>query len=229
MGDRAARLLIGTWNWLWGLPVQSGGKIAVEVAEESLLSMQTSVAKLTESVAQIKAAHEKASEKYRVKQQEFKLIESQALLAHQNGNTEAARLAMGKAILIEQLLPQLAAQVTQSENWLLAMKEKLYQEQQKLETYKVQTQNLKALSEVNEALATIAKVNTDLRLDSARSQFEAAESAIHHRHRKVSAFSELSENPTEKLTAELNQLTLDDEITRRFHQLDTSKPTKECC
>lgn len=222
IGDRAARLVVGTWNWLLGLPLEHGGKIAVEVAEESLRSMQESVVQLTESVAKVKAAYERAKEQYKVKEREFKLAENQALLAHRNGNEEAARLAMSKAILIEQLLPQLAEQVTQAEKWLLAMKDKLRQEQQKLETYKVQTQNLKALSEVNEALATIAKINTDLRIDSARSQFEIAESAVQKRHLKVSALTELSETPAAKLTTELEQLTLDDEITRRFQQLDTA-------
>ena len=222
IGDRTARVLFGTWNWLLGLPVEPGGKIAVEVAEESLRSMQESVVQLTESVAKVKAVYDRAKEKYEVKKREFQQAESQAILAHRNGNEEAARLAMSKAILIEQLLPQLAEQVRQAEQWLLTMKDKLRQEQQKLETYKVQTQNLKALSEVNEALNTIAKINTDLRMDSARSQFEAAESAVKHRHLRVNALAELSENPAEKLTAELGQLTLDDEIARRFQQLDTT-------
>ncbi len=110
--------------------------------------------------------------------------------------------------------------MTQAEEWLLSLKDKLRQEQQKIETYKVQTQNLKALSEVNEALATIAKVNTSLRIDSARSQFETAESAVQQRYRQVSALSELSDDPAAKLTAELNQLTLDDEITHRLQKLN---------
>ncbi len=97
MGDRAARLLVGTWNWLWGLPIQSGGKIAVEVAEESLRSMQASVAQLMQSVAKVKAAYEQAKEKYEIKKREFQQAEKQAILAHHNGNEEAARLAMSKA------------------------------------------------------------------------------------------------------------------------------------
>lgn len=222
IGDRTARLVIGTWNWLLGLPLEPGGKIAVEVAEESLRSMQESVVQLTESVAKVKAAYDRAKEKYEAKKREFHQAENQATLAHRSGNEEAARLAMSKAILIEQLIPKLAEQVTQAEKWLLTMKDKLRQEQQKLETYKVQTQNLKALSEVNEALAAIAKINTDLRMDSARSQFETAEAAVQHRYLKVSAFTELSESPTAKLTTELEQLTLDDEITRRFQRLDTA-------
>lgn len=33
MGERAGRTIVGTWNWLWGMPVESGGKVAVAVAE----------------------------------------------------------------------------------------------------------------------------------------------------------------------------------------------------
>ncbi|BAZ15604.1 PspA/IM30 family protein [Calothrix sp. NIES-4071] len=40
MGERAGRTIVGTWNWLWGIPVEQGGKVAVAVAEESLQSMQ---------------------------------------------------------------------------------------------------------------------------------------------------------------------------------------------
>ncbi len=28
MGDKAGRTIVGSWNWLWGMPVESGGKVA---------------------------------------------------------------------------------------------------------------------------------------------------------------------------------------------------------
>jgi phage shock protein A len=220
VGDRSARIMLGGWNYLWGLPLESGGKIAVEIAEESLHSMQESVIRLTESVAKVKAAYELAKEKYEGKKREFQQAEHQALLAHRNGNVAASRLAMSKAILIEQLLPQLEKQVMQAEGWLLNLKDMLREEQQKFETYKIQAQNLEALSEVNEALATITKINTDLRIDSARSQFETAESAVKKRYHTISALAELSEQPTAKLTKELDRLTLNDEITQRLNCLE---------
>ena len=39
MGEKAGRTIVGTWNWLWGIPVESGGKVSVAVAEESLRSI----------------------------------------------------------------------------------------------------------------------------------------------------------------------------------------------
>jgi len=50
---------------------------------------------------------------YESKQKKLKQAEEQAHLAHHNGNAEAARLAMGQVITLEQLLPQLAERVTQ--------------------------------------------------------------------------------------------------------------------
>ncbi|MBD2776590.1 hypothetical protein [Iningainema tapete] len=73
---KAGRTLVVIWNWLWGIPIESGGEIAVEVAGESLKSMQQSVAKLAESVATAIAAYENAKGKYELKQQEFKVAEN---------------------------------------------------------------------------------------------------------------------------------------------------------
>ncbi|MHC5915233.1 MAG: hypothetical protein ACYTXE_30540 [Nostoc sp.] len=36
IGDRAGRVVQAFWNWLWGKPIETGGKIAVEVAQASL-------------------------------------------------------------------------------------------------------------------------------------------------------------------------------------------------
>ena len=222
LGERAGRVLSATWSWLWGLPVESGGQVAVEVAQESLQAMQRSVAQLTQSVATLMAAYQQAKNKYEVKQKEFRQAEQQAILAQKQGNEEAARMAMTKAILIDRLLPQLAEQVAQAETVVLAAKDRLNRERQKLETYKLEMQNLKDLAELNEALAVIAQVNSEIEVDSARSQFATAQASVQRRHLQMSAQAELSENPAEKLTADLAQMTLDDEIAQRLQQLTTS-------
>jgi phage shock protein A len=225
IGDRASRVLIALWHWLWGMPIESGGKISVEVAQESLQSMRESVNQLTESVAKLIAAYQIAKTKYDSKQKEFQQAEKQATLAHQAGNPEAARLAMTKAVLIEQLLPQLAEQVAYAEKTVQAAQEKLSRERHKLEQCQIQMQNLKALSEVNEALKSITQINSTLQVGSARSQFESAQSAIQRRHLQINAHAELSEDPQEKLAADLEHLTLDDEIARRLQQIENiSKP-----
>ena len=223
MGEKAGRTIVGTWNWLWGIPVESGGQVAVEVAEQSLRSMQESVQKLAAAVATQVAAYQRAKQKYEEKIKEMQTIERQAMTAQRNGNEDAARLAISKVIQIEQILPQLEEQVKQAENYVNASKDKLNRERQKLEAYKMDMQNMKDMAEINAALGQIAKVNNDLSIDSARSQFEQAKSAVQRRNLKENAFAELSENPQEKLQADLEKMTADDEVSRRLQMLDSSK------
>jgi phage shock protein A len=222
MGEKAGRVVVGTWNWLWGIPVEAGGQVAVEVAEESLRSMQVSVQQLAQAVATQVAAYERAKQKYEAKVQELQTVENQVRTAQRNGNQEAARLAMTKMIQIEQLLPQLEAQVQQADQFVQGSKDKLNRERLKLESYKTDMQNMKDLTEINEALNSMAKVNNDLNIDSARSQFESARNAVQRRNLQQNALAELSENQAEKLSADLERMTLDDEVNRRLQMLDES-------
>ncbi len=222
MGEKAGRVAVGTWNWLWGMPVESGGKVAVEVAEESLRSMQESVQKLAEAVAIQVAAYQRAKQKYEAKVQELQSFERQAVTAQSQGNEDGARLAMTRVIQIEQLLPQLEEQVKQAEKFVNASKDKLNRERTKLEAYKTDMQNMKDMSEINEALTSMAKVNSDLNIDSARSQFEDAKSAVQRRNLRGNALVELSENPAEKLSADLDRMALDDAVAQRLQRLAPS-------
>jgi phage shock protein A len=222
MGDKAGRTIVGAWNWMWGLPVESGGPVAVAVAEESLRSMQESVQKLAAAVSTQVAAYQRAKTKYEEKVREMQTVERQVITAKRNGNEEAARLAMSKLIQTEQILPQLESQVKQAEQYVNASKDKLNRERMKLEAYKTDMQNMKDMAEINEALRAISKVNNDLSIDSARSQFEQAKNAVHGHHLQQQALAELSENPQERLQAELENMTLDDEVNRRLQMLDGS-------
>jgi phage shock protein A len=84
-------------------------------------------------------------------------------------------------------------------------------------------QNMKALSEINEALETIAKVDTSFNLNSARAQFESAQAAVEGRYLKANAQAELSESHTERMQADLDRLTLNDEISRRLANLKSEQ------
>ena len=226
MGERAGRTIVGTWNWLWGMPVESGGKVAVAVAEESLQSMQEAVQKLAVAVAAQEGAYKTAKRKYEEKITEFNTLERQAMVAQRSGNEEAARMAMSKAIQTEQILPKLEEMVKQAETAVKASKDKLNRERMKLESYKADMQNMKDMSEVNEALAMIAKVNNEFDIGSAKSDFEKAKGAVERRNLQTEALAELSENPTEKLQAEIENMTLDDEVARRLQRLQDS-PSKQ--
>jgi len=223
VGEKAGRTIVGGWNWLWGIPVESGGRVSVEVAEESLRSMQESVQKLAAAVATQVAAYERAKQKYEAKAKEMQVFENQAMTAQRNGNEEAARLAMSKVIQTEQILPQLESQVLQAEKFVNASKDKLKRERQKLEEYKTDLSNMKDLQEINQALGAITKVNDSLSIDSARSQFEQAKGAVERRNLQQNALAELSEDPTEKLKADLENMAADDEVARRLQMLDNAK------
>ena len=223
VGEKAGRTIVGGWNWLWGIPVESGGRVSVEVAEESLRSMQESVQKLAAAVATQVAAYERAKQKYQAKVKEMQVFENQAMTAQRNGNEDAARLAMSKVIQTEQISPQLESQVLQAEKFVEASKDKLKRERQKLEEYKTDLSNMKDLQEINQALGAITKVNDTLSIDSARSQFEQAKGAVERRNLQQNALAELSEDPTEKLKADLENMAVDDEVARRLQMLDNSK------
>ncbi|MCP9799926.1 PspA/IM30 family protein [Synechococcus sp. RedBA-s] len=221
MGDRAGRVVLGSWRWLWGLPVESGGPVAVAVAEESLQTMQQSVQKLAAAVATQVGSYERAKKKYEQKVQELKGFENQGVLAQKAGQEEAARLAISRAIQIEKLLPTLEAQVQQAELFVTSSKDKLNRERLKLEQYRSDMQNMKDLAEINSALESIAKVNNDFDIGSARSSFESARSAVEGRHLRSAALAELSDNPQEKLAADLDQLSLDEEVSLRLKALSS--------
>jgi phage shock protein A len=217
VGDRTGRVMTATWNWLLGIPIEANAQIAKEVAAESLISMQGSVNKLMEAVATVITAYQQALRIYEAKQKEAQVAEDQAILAHEQGDEEFAHLAMGKAIQIEFLLPQLHERVTQAEQLAEQMKLKLKQERQKLEQFKIEMQNLSALAEVNQALAAIAKTGGDLEMGTARAQFEQAGKAIEHQYLRGSVRAELSQNPNDALQANFDKLSLNDQITQRLH------------
>ncbi|MEG3438930.1 PspA/IM30 family protein [Pannus brasiliensis CCIBt3594] len=219
LGAKAGTTLVAVWKWLWGIPIESGGKIAVEAAKESLESMQRAVAELTESVAKVEAAHKSALAKYGEKQKEHTELLQQATLAHQKGHPEAARLAMTKAIAVEKILPPMQERVSKAEAVVKAARDKLRREQEKIELYKLEMSNLKAMGSINEALTSINDFDSSLDLGGARDRFEDAGEAIQSRYLQENARAELGENQSEKISLQLDELTLDDEITRRLAEL----------
>jgi phage shock protein A len=65
----------------------------------------------------------------------------------------------------------------------------------------------------------MTRVNNAYSIDSAKSQFEAAKNAIQARQLKARALSELSEDRSEQLAAQLDEMALDDEVSRRLAML----------
>lgn len=107
-GDRTFLEIL---NKIWGFSAEDDPKVGREVARISLASIQ-------QSAAQIAANYQCAKERYDTKQQEFQQAEQQAILAYQSCNKKAGNLAMGKAMAIKLILPQLASQFRQAEQVL---------------------------------------------------------------------------------------------------------------
>ncbi|OYQ67318.1 hypothetical protein B9G53_01565 [Pseudanabaena sp. SR411] len=222
IGEKAGRTVVGTWNWLWGIPVDAGGKVAVAVAEESLQSMQEGVHRLAEAVAIQDASYQKAKKMHEAKLKELEVLNRQVATAQKLGNDLAARQTMTKVIQIEQVLPNLESMIRQAEQAVNQSKAKLNRERVKIESYKSDMQNMKDLAEVNEALAIIASVNNEFDIGSAKSQFEEAKNAVETRNLRTNALAAISENPIAVVNAEIEQMTLEDEVTRRLQQIGNS-------
>lgn len=220
LGKTAGRTSIAAWNWLWGLPVESGGKIARNVASESIVSMQESISKLTKAVAKIVAAHDLARQQYQAKIDELQQAEKQAQVASSNGNQEAARLAIAKAIATEKILPQMSDRLTHATDMMHKAQSKLKREVEKLEAYKLEMSNLEALSKLNGVMAEISQINDDFDISSAKNQFAEAKDSIEQKAFLETAKSQLCENPAEELEAEIDLMSLEAEIDHRLKELN---------
>ncbi len=219
LGETAGRTSVAVWKRLWGLPVEQGGMVAQKVAEESIISMQESIAQLTNAVAKVVSTYNLAQQQYNNKLEEFHQAEKQAQLAHSKGNEDAARLAITKAIAIEKILPQLSERVETAEITMNKAKAKLKRETERLEAYKLELENLESLTLVNQAMAEMGGITSELDLDSARSQFADAKNGIEKRALIDEAKAELAENPSEALADEIDALSLEAEIEKRFKSL----------
>ncbi len=220
LGETAGRTSVATWNWLWGQPAESGGKVAAEIAKESLLSMQEAVDELAAGVASVVATYERAKQQYNQKQSDFYEAEKAAQIAHNKGDQQAARLAITKAITIEKIIPQLKTRVDHAQAIMNKAKEKLRREQEKLQAYKYDLDNMKSLAEMNQAMADIGQFTSEYDLGSAKEQFAKAKNGIEKRNIIEEVKDELNNDSLETLQAETDLLSLEAEIEKRLLSLN---------
>lgn len=221
LGETAGRTSVAIWKHLWGMPVEAGGKVAQKVAEESIASMRESIAELSNAVAKVISTYNLAQQQYNNKLQDYQEAEKQAQLAYNQNNEEAARLAITKAIAIEKVLPKLSERVEMAQITMNKAKAKLKRETEKLEAYKLELENLESLTLVNQAMAEIDGISSEWGLESARSQFGEVKSSIEKQALLAEAKVELAENPHDVLAGEIDSLSLEAEIEKRFNNLST--------
>lgn len=219
MGDRAGQVTVATWNWLFGItpatPPDTSTAQHVKTAKTSLKAMQASVAQLTQLSSQQIAAYTKARQSYDSKVHQIRSLEQQAETAQQRNDLSSARLALSRAIQIEQYLPQLELRVQQAEDLLRSTQARLESERMRLETYKIEMQNLQEMASLDATLQSIADVNRGFDVESARSQFEAAREAIEDQHTERQVLNDLAHGGD---FAALDRAALDAELDRRLQR-----------
>ncbi len=221
LGERLGRLTVVTWNWLWGNSEPSEPEQAVSNAEQSLRTMQESVDKLTQAVEIQVQNYREAEQYYRQKVEEYQELQGKAKVYKSSGNTEQARLTMIQVVQLEKLLPQLKQNVENAEKYVTDAKEKLMREKEKLESYKTELANMQSVQKVNEALSQMAEVNNNYKIDSAKSQFEAAKEVVDNKQAEVEAFYDVSKNSSEKMDEQFEQMDMEDEVSRRLEAIDS--------
>jgi phage shock protein A len=224
MGDRAGKVTISAWNWLWGSSeTEEEPPDSLEVAEASLRTMQETVKQLAQVVSTQMEVYRRAKQRYEGKVREMQRLEQKAIAAQQNGDTAGARLAVSNIMQIEKILPQLEERVRQAENYVNLSQSKLNQERMRLETAKMELDNLKDLQEINEALAAIAKVNDEFDMNSARSQFEQAKNEVEMRSLEQQALAELSSNSADTGTLDGDPSRWEETVSQRLKQLGENR------
>ena len=225
MGEKGGRVTLAVWRWLWGLPVtpepepEADPKSALEVAEASLETMQESVKKLAQATNQQYEGYRQAKRKYLQRVQELEQLESSAALAQQEGRQDDARVAITRAMHLEEFLPQLEEQVKRAEQFMQDSQAMLRQERSRLEAYRNDLQDLKDLTEINEALAAIAQVHDRQDIESTRTQFEQAKASVHQRYLERQAYAELLANSSDSGGASSGNLNQESEVSRRLQHL----------
>ncbi len=215
-GERAGRFIVVTWNWLLGVSEPSEQEQAVSEAEKSLEQMQASVEKLTQAVAVQVQNYQEAEQHYTNKVKEYQDLETKAKALKANGNTESARLTMIQAVQLEKILPQLKENVENAEKYVTAAKQQLMRQKEKLETYKSELANMQSVQEVNAALEQMAAVNNSYNIDDAKSQFEAAKETVENYQTEAQAKFELSQNAGENFDQKMEDMSLEEEVSRRL-------------
>ena len=222
MGERAGKVTMDVWNWLWGtepptvLPPSQEDTLAI--AEHSLGLMSQSVASLSTAVGQQASSYKKLQVEYDKKAQEIKGLMREAAISAKKGRDRDARLTLVKVIQQEALLEQLHTQIDRVEELLISSQNRLTQEQLEVERYRTEIQNTRDLSRVNTALREIARVNDEFDGGSAKSTLENAQMQATEYEMQQKLVADISRNRSE-LTDENSNAEIQTKVNERLAKL----------
>jgi len=225
MGDRAGRVVIDIWAWLWGktppgVPPNQADTLAI--AERALAQMSQSVASLSAAVAQQATSYQDLHAQYEAKRQEIQALEQVAQIAANKGRERDARLTLAQVIQQETLLAQLHTQVDRAEAVLISSQNRLTQEQLAVARYRTEIQNTRDLSRVNLALQEIARANDEFDGGSAKSTLENAQLQATEYEMQQRLVADISLNRS-TLTDEDNDAQLQAKVNERLAKLKNSR------
>ncbi|MEB3359604.1 MAG: PspA/IM30 family protein [Synechococcales bacterium] len=176
-GEKAGRILVGSWAWLMGQPLDAGDARTVAIAQQSLDDVADNVERLTEAVAQQFAALQQAEKLLTEMQSQAQSLDRQAAQLVQNGEDDAALTVLGELEVIEQTIPQLETHVSTAQKNFEAGRQHLLEQQRQLQQMKTQQKVSASLQRVTVALQQ-ANALSGLSSESAVHTFEAAQDAI---------------------------------------------------
>jgi phage shock protein A len=226
MGDRAGKVTIDTWDWLWGkeppAPPSPNQDDTLAIAERALAQMTKSVTSLSAAVTQQASSYKNIQVEHDRKALEIKALEQEAGAAARKGRDRDARLILAKVIQQEALLAQLCTQVDRAEGLLLSSQNRLTQEQMEVERYRTEIRQTRDLSRVNTALREIARVNDEFDGGSAKSTLENAQLQATEYEMQQKLVADISLNRSAQTDRD-NDLEIQDRVNQRLAKLKNQR------
>lgn len=221
-GPDLSRLIFSTWNWLLGIPVEQGGRLAIAAGDEALKEIEAAVIKLTEAAAIQGSAVEQSTRLFTSTSLKVEELSRMATELEKVGDMDNAEAAATECVQYMDALPNIEAQMKSAGQAYDNTKRKLRQMQIELKGHKAHQQLLSSQQQVTAALQA-AQINQDS-IDGAVNTLGKVKESVNRKASQVEIFGELSEDSTAKaFNAVAGSSALDKIKARQQKQLEGNK------
>ncbi|MEO1521810.1 MAG: PspA/IM30 family protein [Cyanobacteria bacterium J06633_2] len=221
LGEKAGRIVVGSWAWLLGQSIDAGDARTVAIAQQSVDDVAENVDQLTAAVAQQHSALQQAQKLLITMQSQAESLNQQAMKLVQHGDDHAALSILGELDIIEASIPQLEVQVNTAQRNFEAGREQLREQQRQLQQMKTQQKVSASLQKVTAALEK-ANALSGLSSDRAIQTFETARDAIDRKSIEATSHMELQSLGRE-VQRKTNQLNAADRLAALKHQINAQE------
>ena len=188
--NRTTTVIRATWNWLWGIPMETGGEISAQIGEDSIDDLAKSFQKLVDSVGLQRAALAEAHRLQEETEQQVEALGQQAEQLVAAGEDDAALAVLAEQDVLDEYRPQLEAQVQYAQQNLAEGTTRMKEAQLELKKMQAQQKMGASTMRVTQALER-ANQAAGIDSESARQYFEKSQAAIQRRNLKAQATSEV--------------------------------------